>query len=1078
MLRRSVCVATAFGMLAAGGLMGCKEERPAVSLDQARQVTARFEGQQAADRIVPPPRTITDIVRVLEETKPDARQTEITRRAAEAQAPAGATGTTLASFLYERGSARAELGQTDAAIADFHAAVDLLGNVKSVELVRVLGELARAQMAAGQPLDSLKTRLRAIEIIEQDQTQRGALFAHYGLAALINANLGDIRTAEEFAARNARLLAQMTNRQGDVVRALSPNWRSTEAIGRAEVALARGDLAAADTAFRESVDNAVAAQARIDDMARVGVRQTRTSFSRSEALFSARHAIVLVRMGRLVEAELAARRGLTVALRELGRYHGDTAQTAISFASVLVTQGRHEEARLMGRAAEDILTKIGHKPTSNRLAIARRAVATASAYLGDSAEALRIFDQMAADLRSEPQVYRFAFSEALEYGEELLRANRAADAETLFRWIADDRRDKVGLKNIRYAEASGHLAAALAARGARAEALTLFKEAVPIMVSSSRGADDESGSVKREHYLRFVVERYLALLSDIATTPLAPQAGDIPAIAFELADALRGKGVQAALAASSARAAATDPDLADLVRREQDALRQIGALNGLLVNALSAPASQQNAQALQQLRTDIDTLRTARATIREEIERRFPTYTDLIDPRPATLVQARAQLRPGEALLATYVAEDRTYVWALRADGTPAFAAAPLGRKAIDEAVAGLRKALDPQAATLGDIPPFDVAGANRLFASLMEPVSAGWKGARDLLVVPHGALGQLPFGVLVTKPATLAADREGEALFASYRAVPFLAREAAVTQLPSVASLAALRRLPPGDASRKAFIGFGDPLFNAEQAAEAARETAPTQVAMRGAGTVLATRAVPLVRRNAPATNTVDSAEIGILPRLPDTADEVRSIAQALKADPATDVITGRAANEQAVATMRLSDRRVVMFATHGLVPGDLNGLTQPALALSAPQVTGMAGDGLLTLDEIVGLKLNADWVVMSACNTAAGDGAGAEAVSGLGRGFFYAGTRAVLVTNWPVETTSARELTTDLFRRQAASAALGRAEAMRQAMVGLIDGPGYVDPASRRPVFSYAHPIFWAPFSLVGDGGGGPGT
>ncbi|HEY5607203.1 MAG TPA: CHAT domain-containing protein, partial [Alphaproteobacteria bacterium] len=115
------------------------------------------------------------------------------------------------------------------------------------------------------------------------------------------------------------------------------------------------------------------------------------------------------------------------------------------------------------------------------------------------------------------------------------------------------------------------------------------------------------------------------------------------------------------------------------------------------------------------------------------------------------------------------------------------------------------------------------------------------------------------------------------------------------------------------------------------------------------------------------------------------------------------------------------------------------------------------------------------ADWVVLSACNTATGDGAGAEAVSGLGRAFFYAGTRALLVSNWPVETTSARALTTDLFRRQADDAALGRAQALRQAMQGLIDGKGALDPAGERTLFSYAHPIFWAPFSLVGDGGGG---
>jgi CHAT domain-containing protein len=190
-----------------------------------------------------------------------------------------------------------------------------------------------------------------------------------------------------------------------------------------------------------------------------------------------------------------------------------------------------------------------------------------------------------------------------------------------------------------------------------------------------------------------------------------------------------------------------------------------------------------------------------------------------------------------------------------------------------------------------------------------------------------------------------------------------------------------------------------------------------------------------------------------------------------ALKADPVADVFLGLQASESQVKAAGLSDRKVVMFATHGLVPGDLNGLTQPALALTSPAVASNEGDGLLTMDEVLGLRLDADWVVLSACNTATGDGAGAEAISGLGRAFFYAGTRALLVSNWPVETTSARVLTTDLFARQAADSGLARAKAMQQAMLALIDGPGFVEGG--RTVFSYAHPIFWAPFSVVGDGG-----
>jgi CHAT domain-containing protein len=168
----------------------------------------------------------------------------------------------------------------------------------------------------------------------------------------------------------------------------------------------------------------------------------------------------------------------------------------------------------------------------------------------------------------------------------------------------------------------------------------------------------------------------------------------------------------------------------------------------------------------------------------------------------------------------------------------------------------------------------------------------------------------------------------------------------------------------------------------------------------------------------------------------------------------------------------MNLADRRVIAFASHALVPGDLDGLDQPAIALSAPSITGDNEDGLLTMGEVLGLRLNAAWVVLSACNTAAGEDTGAEAVTGLGRAFFYAGTRALLVSNWPVETTSAKTLTTELFQRQAANPKLNRAEALNYTMLQLIDKLSYMDNKGR-VVFSYAHPIFWAPFSLVGDGG-----
>jgi CHAT domain-containing protein len=277
------------------------------------------------------------------------------------------------------------------------------------------------------------------------------------------------------------------------------------------------------------------------------------------------------------------------------------------------------------------------------------------------------------------------------------------------------------------------------------------------------------------------------------------------------------------------------------------------------------------------------------------------------------------------------------------------------------------------------------------------------------------------------------------------------------------------LRSLPQGDPERKAFVGFGDPYFNIKQLTEAQKEET------RAAGPLpsLEVRGIRITDTGNLDSKVITSSHLGMLNRLPDTAAEINSIAMALNADPGTDVFVGKFASEHLVKTMDLSDRRVIAFATHALVPGDIDGLDQPALALCAPEVTGEDEDGMLTLGEILKLKLDADWVVLSACNTGAADGEGAEAVSGMGRAFFYAGCRALLVSMWPVETSSARQLTTRVFQYQKGDQSLSRADALRKSILDLIEGPGIKDPGSGRIAASYAHPFFWAPFIIMGDSG-----
>ncbi len=252
---------------------------------------------------------------------------------------------------------------------------------------------------------------------------------------------------------------------------------------------------------------------------------------------------------------------------------------------------------------------------------------------------------------------------------------------------------------------------------------------------------------------------------------------------------------------------------------------------------------------------------------------------------------------------------------------------------------------------------------------------------------------------------------------------------------------------------------GFGDSLFDPSQDGTGDRRAASKQAVVKSASRALMTSAYTDFWRGAG----VDRARLAAaLPQLPDTADELNAVANDLGVA-ASDIHLGADASESNVKRARLADYRIVYFATHGLVAGDVKGLAEPSLVLSIPKDPSEFDDGLLTSSEVAQLKLNADWVVLSACNTIAGDKPGAEALSGLARSFFYAGARALLVSHWSVDSDAATRLTTATFDRMKSDPKLGRAEALRQAMLAYL-----ADATSPKN----AYPAFWAPFALIGEG------
>jgi CHAT domain-containing protein len=289
---------------------------------------------------------------------------------------------------------------------------------------------------------------------------------------------------------------------------------------------------------------------------------------------------------------------------------------------------------------------------------------------------------------------------------------------------------------------------------------------------------------------------------------------------------------------------------------------------------------------------------------------------------------------------------------------------------------------------------------------------------------------------------------------FADYRDAAWLIKRQAVAILPSIASLKALRAFGLKNQANKPLIGFGDPIFN------------PAAGSIDGSRTVTKTAARNLNTRSYTdywQGAAIDRSKLSQgLSQLPDTAVELKSIAQKIGA-PASDIHLGQNANETNVKQAPLSDYRIVYFATHALVAGDVKGLAEPSIVLSIPRQPSDLDDGLLTASEVAQLKLNADWVVLSACNTIAGDKPGAEALSGLARSFFYAGARALLVSHWAVDSEAATRLTTSTFDILKSDPQLGRAEALRQAMLKYLN-----DQSSPQN----AYPAFWGPFTIIGEG------
>ncbi|PZQ20625.1 MAG: hypothetical protein DI569_14895 [Sphingopyxis macrogoltabida] len=458
---------------------------------------------------------------------------------------------------------------------------------------------------------------------------------------------------------------------------------------------------------------------------------------------------------------------------------------------------------------------------------------------------------------------------------------------------------------------------------------------------------------------------------------------------------------------------------------------------------------------------------------RDEIDRRIragaPGYFELIRPAALDVAAAQALLGPDEALLMIVPSEFGTHSLALtrtaiawhRSDLTAAALAAPV-RRLLWDVGASLDFTEEEDARWSaegeGDF-PFDRATAWGLYDQLVRPLEDVLAGKRHLFTASGGALSSLPLGILVTAPPQ-GVDGDPAAL----RATPWLADRHALLQLPSLQSLQLLRAVADRNAARSgtAMVGFGDPVLEG-----AAQTRGGIGGRHRGTRSAAGLEIADGLRPAGDGPPLADPDALRKLARLPGTESELKAM-QALLGAGNSRLYLADAATETNVKRGKLSGLSVLFLATHGLVAGEVGGIAEPGLVFTPPRSATVADDGLLTASEVAALDLGARWVILSACNTASGDGsAGAPGLSGLARSFFFAGAESLLASHWPVRDDVAAVMTVRLFELMQANPGLSRAEALQRAAREIRQ-----DPRSDAFLNSWAHPSAWAPFSLIGDG------
>ena len=745
------------------------------------------------------------------------------------------------------------------------------------------------------------------------------------------------------------------------------------------------------------------------------------------------------RQGNLERAEDTAREAVAALTAALGAGHSQTASALHTLALTIADQGRFAEAADIHGAAIAVHEDV-YGPDHPRIADGLQLLASALQEQGRLDDARTALERGLAIRMADPGDRKQAWPERLR---ELRKALNPETAITLH-----------------------GLAAAAAAANDDDAAETYLEPAMAILarrfVLQAANADALAAAERRA--MREIFLSHVTLMTRLADLDAERRSGRIAA-AFESlqwAHVSRTGDTAARIARAMAQG---DESLWNALRERETTLQYLNRVDQQITEYLGRPQDERD-------RASLGAMQTRRAAYRDRLtalDRELtgpsgagagqgPAGTVLAytDPTPVSLAQTQSLLAEDEAVLA-YGFGDRGHLVVVRRDAAAAFSL-PISADELAQAVAQLRLGLDPSE---GRLRAFDVNEANALFEAVLQPAMDLLAGTRHLIMVPDGALESLPFAVLVTEPY----DAVGRLRGSDYQNVAWLGRNIATTTLPSLAAFAELRRAP--DIGARGFAAAANPFVGI---------TGPDSAWLRDRPGVGSGGDRASVRWYGALDRADDLGEASGLARdLADiygaTEDSIIS-GDMIREDRFYERAMGLETH-QGPGAPPLDSYAVVAFVTHGFERNDEADIEEPALLLGYPEdpeatpppnrvAAPRALDGFLYASEVLSLSLNAEWVLLTACNTAAGEGPpGSEQLSGLARAFFHAGARRLLVSHWPVRRDAARPLVGGMVDHMARGAA--PAEALRLAMSAFIDS---------RPAAFTGHPAYWAPFTIVGAG------